>query len=1003
MKKFIWLVYFLGFCALAQEQKNDSPGTVEKNPSLKGETAKITPYGDVDEGELLHSRPWGNKGSRSVAQEDGEGDEVEKISVTGSHIKRTDTEGASPLLVIDREEIEQSGYSSLSDILRDMTVAVLGGPREASLQFPSSASGTTIRGSSDILVLMNGQRMAPVGGTRSVDLSMIPVSVIERVEVLKDGGSSLYGSDAVGGVLNVITKKNYSGIQINVRGSLVQRKEGNKASSFASFFDFSNWDGEDKEHAWSGKGDQFGIDAHYGGGVGEWSYMAAAQLGVNNDIYMRDRSFGNPTAEQFGKKDAKAKIEHWSPKGSPGRWKDSKTNKWQADPSCPQERIFVEKDGSSSCKFNYADFMQFTPKILRGGAFFQAERDWENTSLFTTLMYLYSKSFSVLAPAPDTFGEGISGADDFRAVDKRIPMATAHNLGLTDAQGDVTLDYRLVDEKGAGPRKGTLNSHAYQFQTRATRFLGETLEWNTDFNLSGSHYLRFGSNYANMETLLNMLNKGEFNPFAPKDKKSDISKAMYNPESATHALLISLDPRLTGELGEIAPGWPVYFATGLFGAWQDYKKSGDAVSIDRKQWGGGVASKGGGSYFFSGLYGELAAPFSNILEAQISARTDFYSNFGFTRHKMDLFGEKLPLPFSPGIRLTYEPVDGLKFRTSWNMGFKAPTLEDMYNDEVVNYPFGQDQVLCDTKNQCKTEQHKTIEKPNEELKPETFQALNVGVIVSPVREFSLTLDYFKTHRKDFLGMPDIQDIFNYEAKEGSEALKKYGQEVYRKDGEVNQIVRRPYNLGYVKRSGLDFEADFILTNTGIPWDMVFGMGHIYMLHMEEQVFTGGDISVIIPYHSRIEKLFGIKNQDPYRKQQDSDDAKEKKKTHLTRATWPGSPRWKNTARIGILSKSKKYGFYLMAHSIPGQLKQRPSNLYNKIQKEEIEGYERLDDYWQIDVKAIMNFNKKNSLVVGIKNIFDNKRPFNDKDSQYINPSLYSILGRTVDIRYTYSF
>ena len=103
--------------------------------------------------------------SLSAVADNQEGD-VEKIEVIGSHIKRTNVEGTSPVLVIDREQIEMSGHSSLSDVLRDLPVASLGGFRETSLFYPSVSSSTSIRGmdSSNVLILINYRRMPNVGG-----------------------------------------------------------------------------------------------------------------------------------------------------------------------------------------------------------------------------------------------------------------------------------------------------------------------------------------------------------------------------------------------------------------------------------------------------------------------------------------------------------------------------------------------------------------------------------------------------------------------------------------------------------------------------------------------------------------------------------------------------------------------------------------------------------------------------------------------------------------------
>ena len=291
--------------------------------------------------------------SAVAAEDDGK---VEKINVIGSHIKRTNMEGPSPILVIDRSQIEMSGYNSLGDVLRDLPVASLGGQRETSLEDNAATTKTSLRGMkhNDILVLINGRRMSPIGGSNTVDLSILPLSSIERVEILKDGASSLYGSDAIGGVINVVTKKDYVGGQVNVTAALVQRKDENSLDGLASFVDFWNWDDvgpSSLDNSWAGKGDKISIDATYGGNKNDINYLLGGQVRFNSPMYLRDREFGKPA------------LDFWSSWGSPGSWNDDGST-WHADTNCPTDRI---QDGQ--CKFDYSPYMQFMPQVFQASAF----------------------------------------------------------------------------------------------------------------------------------------------------------------------------------------------------------------------------------------------------------------------------------------------------------------------------------------------------------------------------------------------------------------------------------------------------------------------------------------------------------------------------------------------------------------------------------------------------------------------------------------------------------
>ena len=143
---------------------------------------------------------------------------VERIQVTGSHIKRIDIEGPSPVQILDRSDLDRSGYNSVADVLRDTTANSFGSLREASGSNASNVAHVNLRGlgSSSTLVLLNGQRLPSNAVTGSVDLNLIPMAAVERIEVLKDGASALYGSDALGGVVNIITRKDFSGTEASI-------------------------------------------------------------------------------------------------------------------------------------------------------------------------------------------------------------------------------------------------------------------------------------------------------------------------------------------------------------------------------------------------------------------------------------------------------------------------------------------------------------------------------------------------------------------------------------------------------------------------------------------------------------------------------------------------------------------------------------------------------------------------------------------------------------------
>ena len=159
----------------------------------------------------------------ALAQDDEDGAEEEattldRIQVTGSRLSRADIEGAVPVIVIDREQIDASGDVSVADVLRDSTFASFGNFRPVSGSSAQSLATIDLRGlgSGRTLVLIDGRRAPtnPMSASSGTDVNAIPLAAVERIEILSDGASAVYGSDAIGGVVNIILRKDFNGVEM---------------------------------------------------------------------------------------------------------------------------------------------------------------------------------------------------------------------------------------------------------------------------------------------------------------------------------------------------------------------------------------------------------------------------------------------------------------------------------------------------------------------------------------------------------------------------------------------------------------------------------------------------------------------------------------------------------------------------------------------------------------------------------------------------------------------
>ncbi|MFN9730569.1 MAG: TonB-dependent receptor plug domain-containing protein, partial [Pseudomonadota bacterium] len=148
--------------------------------------------------------------------QDQDAEQLETITVVGSRIKRTDIETSQPVFVLERQDLQRTGLTSIGDILQDLSTS----GATLNTTFNNGGNGETridLRnlGANRTLVLVNGRRwVTGLGG--QVDLNTIPVSVVERVEILKDGASAIYGTDAIAGVVNITTRDNYDGAEATV-------------------------------------------------------------------------------------------------------------------------------------------------------------------------------------------------------------------------------------------------------------------------------------------------------------------------------------------------------------------------------------------------------------------------------------------------------------------------------------------------------------------------------------------------------------------------------------------------------------------------------------------------------------------------------------------------------------------------------------------------------------------------------------------------------------------
>lgn len=300
---------------------------------------------------------------------------VERIEVVGSRIKRIAKEGAAPVKDLGKESMKNSANTSASDSMRDSTMATYGAARESSGGSAAATATIGLRGLGDTrtLVLLNGHRLPKDPSYEAVDLNLIPQSAIEKIEVLKDGASALYGSDALGGVINIITKKNLVGNEATAKLSAVEKPGG-------TVYSLSNVSGFNTENS---------------------NLLVSLNYTHTDKIMGRNRDVTK---------------EGLSPIGNPGTWFESNGTA-HAEANCPPELLVTDSDGTY-CYYKYNAVASSRPQIG------QINLLTDYTYRFGSGMKFYNRNIVVhkdiewnYAPAPAYFSTPTGTASNPNATD----------------------------------------------------------------------------------------------------------------------------------------------------------------------------------------------------------------------------------------------------------------------------------------------------------------------------------------------------------------------------------------------------------------------------------------------------------------------------------------------------------------------------------------------------------------------------------------------------------
>ena len=768
--------------------------------------------------------------------------DVQRHTVTGTHIKRLDQEGTTPITVIDREQIEFSGASSLADLIRNLSFASFGVTTKNSGVSANGASYTSFRGLpyGYVLILLNGRRFP------TDDINFIPISAIERVDILTDGASATYGSDAIGGVINFITKQGDIGSTASVGVSLPEpfvlpkkalKFQGWRSERWADVPKF-------KDNIFGFKGGEE-LNASFTHGWTEDDYQALFSLFYKEQrpVLMRDRPFAILSPRNF------------SSYGSPGTYKENGVLKTMD--GCTT--VIAEGPSAGYCGFDFS-FAENQPAVSTLGAEIQPAVSTlglfgvvtadvgDNSEIYTHLFFTYERSLGQVAPAPDR-------VSDFS--DKQEWLIA---IGKPDLQ---EFYYRTVEEGGAGRRQNHSNRYVFDINTGMTSYLKNNWNLETSWNNSGAIDISDMKNYSKKSEMFKVQDgKPLWDPFKPPGQKDDISYALYEPWATRYKLSSILETQLNGEVASLGDMGDIYSAFGVRLGYEHFKRNADSISWDKAtstsdQWGGGVVSTANGGRDWQTLYGEFVLPLSldvlNSLELQIAGSVDRYGvDYPDLKDWKSVLDGKF-ITYNPKVSLKWQPSDVMAFRSSWGTGFMAPPLNLIHLDQVAHSPSGADMVRCQLEGNgkvdhplCKSSQYNMVSYGNKDLKPETASFYNIGVAVAANENLSASIDYFFYHIKnkiDQAGDVSLMTTIEHKAYSGDKEAQDLAQNMNlevdppapRTGQGIKQIDSRAFNAGDYKTNGLDLKlmASFPSDELGLTTYIQTQASYLFDIRIKE--------------------------------------------------------------------------------------------------------------------------------------------------------------------------
>lgn len=824
--------------------------------------------------------------AQQTTTEDEEATELGRVEVTGSRIRRAGVEGAKPILRITREDIEASGLTSLGRLLQELSISGsainTGFNSSGNFGFPADGGGIgagstqlNLRslGSNRTLILVNGQRWVPgssaSGVPAAVDLNTIPLTAIETIEVLKDGASTVYGADAIAGVVNIITRKDFEGLEMNAyAGQFIDEDDGAQQQ-----YDISFGQTSERSHIFFNASftDQEDVEA----GDRELSSFPVPGTGLTRG------SSGTPqgrfiftipgVTDSFGGLCSPTDVDN-----------DGVPDTTTCDVTTPRGSGFAGNipgfpgdfiPFSNDERFNFAQFNLVQTPSERVSVWVDASYDLfqgssSNVSLYSRFLYNNRESVNRAAPEPIFLGPGAGAgnAADITDIDVTNPF-NPFGITLDAATNFILLGRRPIE---LGPRifKQDVDTWYYNGGLQGDFVFGERM-FNWDMNIV------FSENEANQEKQgairldrlaqalgpvddcvgaangcvpLNLFGgQGGDEPFRFNGGGGTITPEMaqfisFIQKDNSKQELFDFNVNFAGDLIELPAGW-VGFAVGYEHRDQEGRFNPDPIVVAGDS-NGVPAQPTAGEFDVDSFYGEVVvpvlrdAPLAKALELSGSVRVADFSTFGSET--------------TAKVELRWQPTDELLVRGTYSEGFRAPSIGELFGsearlDEVLNDPCNTNNfpnLPADQQQVCLSQgvpqggnlqtntQISVTTGGNDNLDAETADSYSAGFLYSPnwvtnvdfldVLDFGI--NWYRHELDNAIRAVNAQFILDECIRTGAE---EFCAGISRNNiGAINGFDNRLTNIGGIETEGWDFtlnlrSREYAAGRFGLDWNTTF--------------------------------------------------------------------------------------------------------------------------------------------------------------------------------------